>query len=150
MNRQAVIRKTKSSLYIAVSAAAVFTALAVMFAVFAENTGGIRSVPFWLFAAAACGGWFMIIDYIKAYMVISDEGILSRSISGRDVFVPMSEIRTIGTNGSFFFVYGDKNRILASMEADLNTYEEACAILKDHGVEIADRNFRNKNKNTHR
>lgn len=146
MTRQVVIRKSRSSRYTAAAAAVIFTVLAVLFLVYGKDTGGAGSHAFWLFVFAAAAGWYMLVDYMRSFLEVSDEGVHTRSILGKEVFIPMRSIRAIGTNRSFFFVYGEGNRILTSFEADLTAYEEACNIFKDHGIAIEDRNFRRKAK----
>ena len=146
MTRQVVIRKSRSSLYTAAAAAVIFTVLAVLFLVFGRDTGGAGSFGFWLFVFAGLAGWYMLIDYMRSFMEVSDEGIRTKNILGKEIFLPMRSVRAIGTNRSFFFVYGEGNRILTSFEADITAYEEACDIFKDHGIAIEDRNFRRKAK----
>lgn len=146
MERKIMIRKSRSSLYTAAAAAVIFTILAVLFLVFKQDTGGAGSFAFWLFLFAGLAGWYMLIDYMRSFMKVSDEGIHTSNILGKEVFIPIRSVRAIGTNRSFFFVYGEQNRILASFEADITAYEEACEIFKDHGIAIEDRNFRRKAK----
>ena len=146
MERKIMIRKSRSSLYTTAAAAVIFTVLAVLFLVFRQDTGGAGSFAFWLFVSAALAGWYMLMDYMRSFLEVSDEGIHTNNILGKEVFIPIRSVRAVGTNRSFFFVYGEQNRILASFEADLTAYEEACNIFKDHGIAIEDRNFRRKAK----
>lgn len=146
MNRKIVIHKAKSSLYIAASVTVIFSMLAILFAVYSGRTGGMRNGAFWFFVIAALLGWYMIADYARDVMIVSDEGIRTKNLLGNTVFVPMKEIRMIGKKKNFFFVYGENNRILAAMEAELSEYADACELFQSHGIQIAERDFRSRTK----
>lgn len=133
MNRKEVIVKNRSSLWLAASAAVIFTVLSILSLIYSELTSGIRGFAFWLFLISALIGFAMICDYSKAKIIISDEGI----IDGTEL-IPFEKVKMVGMRKSFIFVYGEKNKVLASIDADLSKYETALKILEDHGVEVAD------------
>ena len=139
MNRKIVIKKDRSVFITAVLSAAGFTLLAGLFLFFAKDTGGTGNPAFWVFLVIALIGWYMSADAMKAELCVTDEGITWKGLMGKEQSVPMREISRIGTRKSFFFVYGKNNHILTSMEADLNRYEEACAIFRDHGIPLENR-----------
>jgi hypothetical protein len=139
MNRKIVIRKDRSVFITAVLSAAGFTLLAGLFLFFSKDTGGINNPAFWVFLVIALIGWYMSAGAMKAELCVTDEGISWKGLTGNEQFVRMDEIRRIGMRKSFFFVYGNNNHILTSMEADLSHYEEACDIFRDHGIPLENR-----------
>ena len=139
MNRKIVIKKDRSVFITAVLSAAGFTLLAGLFLLYAKDTGGVSNPAFWVFLLIALFSWYMSADAMKAELFVTDEGISWKGMLGKEQFVPMRQIRRIGTRRSFFFVYGENNHILTSMEADLGRYEEACAIFRDHGIPLENR-----------
>ena len=142
MNKQIEIRKTKSAFYTAGAVAAIFSMLAILFLVYSEDTGGIHNAVFWLFSLPALLGWYMIADYAKSVMIISDTEIISKDLFGKEIRIPMNEVQKVGTKKAFIFIYGEKNHVLASMEAELDQYEEAAEIFRSHGIPIVDQNLR--------
>ena len=142
MNQQIEIRKAKSAFYTAAAVAVIFTMLAILFLVYSEDTGGFANPVFWLFSLPAVLGWYMIADYAGCVMIISEDEIISKGLSGKETRIPMSEVQKVGTKKAFIFIYGEKNHVLTSMEADLNQYEEAAAIFRKHGIPIVSQDFR--------
>ena len=133
MNRKEVIVKNRSSLWLAASVAVIFTVLSILSLIYSELTSGIHGFAFWLFLISALAGFAMIFDYSNAKIIISDEGIMS----GKRL-IPFDEVKMVGMRKSFIFIYGEKNKVLASIDADLSEYETALKILEDHHVEVAD------------
>lgn len=142
MNRQVEIRKSRSALYTAGAVAGIFTLFTILFLIYSEDTGGIGNFVFWIFCLPSVLGWVMVFDYMKSVMVISDQAVTVSGLLDKKTSVPLEEVSNVTTRKSFIFIYGEKNHVLASMEADLQRYPEAIQIFRDHEIPVEDRDLR--------
>jgi hypothetical protein len=144
MEERIVIRKKKSSLYLALSEALLFSVLALLFVIFPEAGGSVRKTAVILFGALSLIGWGMIIDYMKSALIIAEEGIIAKGPLGKEKRISWDEIISVGAEKSFLFIYGKKNKILASLDASLAENPQALAAFRAHGKAVYDHHFRRR------
>lgn len=144
MEERIVIRKKKSALYTALGEALLFTILALLFVIFPEAGGSVRKTAVILFAVLSLPGWGMIIDYMRSSLIIDEEGITAKGPLGKEKRIGWDEISSVGAQKSFLFVYGKKNKVLASLDASLADNPQALAAFKAHGKPVYDQNYRRR------